>query len=164
MRVESGWKRGAWAATLVALGAVLGLIFDPRNGKRRRRMVRDRSRALARHGERRAERVAYQGAVRVRALAARTRRLAQRPSYDDVTLAHKVETEIFRFREVPKRDLNIDACDGTVTLRGQIDRPEMIDEIMARTKKVRGVRRVENLMHLPGTEAPHHQPDGRVSR
>jgi hypothetical protein len=162
MRIATGWKRWAGAAALLAVGVSLGLLLDPRNGKRRRRMLRDRPLALARRGERQAERIAYRGAVKTQALAARARHLAQRTaSYDDVTLAHKVESEIFRFREIPKRDLNIDACDGIVTLRGQVERPETIAEIIERTRKVRGVHGVENLMHLPGTEAPHHQPNGR---
>jgi osmotically-inducible protein OsmY len=161
MQIESGWRRSARDVAMIAIGVLLGLLFDPRSGKRRRRMLRDRPLALARRGERRAERVAYRGAVKARAAAAWGRHLVERPSYDDVTLAHKVETEIFRYREVPKQSLNIDACDGMVTLRGQVDRPEIIAEIIARTRKVKGVNGVENLMHLPGTEAPHHQPNGR---
>jgi osmotically-inducible protein OsmY len=161
MRVEAGLKRGTKAAGLIALGASLGLLLDPRNGKRRRRMLRDRPIALARRGERRAERVAHLGAAKTRALAARTRHLAERPkSYDDVTLVNKVESEVFRFQEIPKGKLNVDAVNGIVTFRGQIERPEIIAEIIEKTREVEGVRQIENLMHLPGTEAPHHQPNG----
>jgi len=162
MRVETEWKRWARAAGLIALGASLGLLFDPRNGKRRRRMLRDRPLALARHGERRAERAAHLGAAKTRALAARTRHLASRAkSFDDGTLVDKVESEVFRFREIPKGKLNVEAANGIVSLRGQVERPEIIAEIIAKTRRVEGVRAVENLMHLPGIEAPHHEPNGR---
>ena len=162
MRVKTGSKRWAKAAGLIALGASLGLLFDPRNGKRRRRMLRDRPLALARHGERRAERVVHLGAIKTRALAARTRHLAKRPkSYDDATLVDKVESEVFRFREIPKGKLNVEAVNGVISFRGQVERPEIIAEIIKKTGKVAGVRAVENLMHLPGTEAQHHEPNGR---
>ena len=161
MRVETGLKRWTKAAGLIALGATLGLLFDPRNGKRRRRMLRDRPVAFARRGERRAERVAHLGAAKTRAFAAHTRHLAERPkSYDDVTLVNKVESEVFRFQEIPKGKLNVDAVNGIVTFRGQIERPETIAEIIEKTREVEGVRQIENLMHLPGTEAPHHRPNG----
>ena len=161
MQVQSGWKQAAKEATLIGLGASIGYLFDPRSGKRRRRMLRDRPIALARRGERRAERAAHRGAAKTRALAARTWHLAGRAkNYDDVTLVNKVESEIFRFHEIPKGRLNVDAVNGVVSFRGQVERPEIIAEIIEKTGKVAGVRAVENLMHLPGTEAPHHEPNG----
>jgi osmotically-inducible protein OsmY len=57
--------------------------------------------------------------------------------------------------------LNVDAVNGIVSFRGQIERPEIIAEIIEKTREVEGVRAVENLMHLPGTEAPQHEPNGR---
>jgi osmotically-inducible protein OsmY len=162
MQIESGLKRWPKAAGLIALGASLELLFDPRSGKRRRRTLRDRSLALVRHGEQRAEHAAHLGTVKTRALGARARRLTSRSkSYDDATLVDKVESEVFRYREIPKGKLNVDAVNGIVSFRGQIERPETIAEIIEKTREVEGVRAVENLMHLPGTEAPHHEPNGR---
>jgi hypothetical protein len=154
------WRRLLAPVGLFALGASLAYLFDPRSGRRRRRMLRDRPISLARRGERQGERFVHFGVVKTRAAAARTRRLARHESYDDVTLAQKVESEIFRFREIPKRDLNIDSVDGIVSIRGQVEEPELIEEIVEKTLKVKGVQGVENLMHLPGTEAPHHVPNG----
>lgn len=162
MRVETEWKSWTKAAGLIALGAAIGFLFDPHSGKRRRRMLRDRPLAIARHGERRAERVAHLGAAKTQALAARTRRLTRRQrSYDDATLVNKVESEVFRFREIPKGRLNVEAVNGTVSFRGEIEQPEIIAEIIEKAGEVEGVRAVENLMHLPGAEAPHHEPNGR---
>ena len=38
-----------------------------------------------------------------------------------------------------------------------MERPELIEALEAKVRKVQGVRDVENLLHLPGTEAPVHQ-------
>jgi len=43
---------------------------------------------------------------------------------------------------------------GVVLLRGEIEEPAMIVEIVARTRRIRGVADVENLMHLPGDSVP----------
>ena len=76
---------------------------------------------------------------------------------DDATLAHKVESIIFRDPAVPKGQINLNAEDGVVTLRGEVPAPAMIDALVARTREVGGVRRVECLLHLPGEPAPAHQ-------
>jgi len=74
--------------------------------------------------------------------------------YDDATLAQKVMTELFRDPHVPKGAINVNAEKGVVLLRGQIEEPQMIVEIVARTRRIRGVAEVENLMHLPGDSVP----------
>jgi osmotically-inducible protein OsmY len=68
-----------------------------------------------------------------------------------------VETEIFRDPDVPKGQINVQVNDGVVELRGEVPRPEMIEELVERTRKVPEVRGVENLLHLPGTPAPTHE-------
>jgi osmotically-inducible protein OsmY len=69
---------------------------------------------------------------------------------DDITLARKVETEIFRPADAPKGQVNVQALDGVVELRGQIDDPNVIEDLEKRTRQVTGVRDVRNLLHLPG--------------
>ena len=74
--------------------------------------------------------------------------------FDDVTLARKVETEIFRDADVPKGQINVNAEGGVVYLRGEVEQPDMIEELESKARDVQGVREVENLLHLPGQEAP----------
>ena len=74
--------------------------------------------------------------------------------YDDKTLARKVETEIFRDADAPKGQVDVLAVNGVVTLRGELEDEEMIKELEAKTRKVSGVKDVENLLHTPGTPAP----------
>jgi osmotically-inducible protein OsmY len=57
---------------------------------------------------------------------------------------------------VPKGQISINAEQGVVYLRGEVADQSMLDALAERTSKVRGVRRVENLLHLPGQEAPMH--------
>ena len=80
---------------------------------------------------------------------------------DDVELAHKVESILFRDASVPKGQISINAEDGRVFLRGEVQ-PEMVADLERAVRKIRGVRGVENLLHSPGTPAPHrgaaHQP------
>lgn len=82
----------------------------------------------------------------------------QRPPADDATLAHRVETELFCDPDIPKGQINVNAEHGVVVLRGEVERPEQIAAIEKKVWKIAGVRTVENLLHLPGTPAPSHQP------
>ena len=76
--------------------------------------------------------------------------------YDDATLKDKVESELFRDEHEVKGAININAQEGIVQLRGEVPSQDLIDTLVDRTSKIRGVRDVENLLHTPGTEAPMH--------
>jgi osmotically-inducible protein OsmY len=76
---------------------------------------------------------------------------------DDTTLKNKVETEIFRSADSPKGRVSVNAQHGIVQLRGEVDSPDMIADLVKRTRSIQGVRDVENLLHVPGSPAPMHQ-------
>ena len=140
----------------VVAGAGAMYALDPRLGRRRRRMVRDRAGALARRGWRGGFRLERRMQSRLFGRMAAVRHRHELPkTYDDVTLAHKVESQLYRDGAVPKGRLNIDACEAVVTLRGMVDDEGMIDQIVARVRSVQGVRGIDNLLHVPGTPAPH---------
>jgi osmotically-inducible protein OsmY len=145
--------------TLVGLGAAFTYFFDRDSGARRRAEARDRSLAFLRRRSRALSRTAGGVQADAQGLVKKATHLKERekPDPDDATLASKVETEIFRDPDVPKGQVNVNAEDGVVILRGEVDRPELIDDLEQRTKKVQGVKAVENLLHLPGVEAPMHQ-------
>lgn len=92
---------------------------------------------------------AYGTAQRVRNI-----RQGPKPGMDDATLAHKVESEIFRAAKVPKAGVNVNVADGVVWLRGEVKRPEQIRRLETAARAVPEVRGVENLLHLPKTPAP----------
>ena len=135
---------------LIALGAALSYFFDPENGRRRRKVAADRLAGLTRrHGKR----MIKGTAARANALGKQATHLKEepKPQPDDVTLARKVETEIFRDENAPKSTVNVNVQRGIVQLRGEVASRQIIDELVAKARKVRGVRAVENLLHLPGT-------------
>ncbi|MFL5931707.1 MAG: BON domain-containing protein [Gaiellaceae bacterium] len=146
--------------TLAGLGAALTYFFDPDSGKRRRAMARDRALALFRQQGRRLGRTA--GGVQADAeglvqKAKHARADEKLTDPNDTTLARKVETEIFRDPDVPKGQIDVNAEDGVVILRGEVERPELIKDLEEKTRSVQGVKGVENLLHTPGTDAPMHQ-------
>jgi hypothetical protein len=79
---------------------------------------------------------------------------------DDVTLARKVETEIFRPANSPKGKVDVNAVDGVVWLRGEVKNQKQIAELEAKVRAIPEVKGVENLLHLPKTPAPSRQRGG----
>ena len=119
---------------LIGLGAALTYFFNPQEGGRRRAYAKNRLVGLFRQ----------------------TKQSIEEPKSqpDDVTLARQVESELFRDTDVPKGQININAENGKVYLRGEVDQPELIEDLEKRTRSVHGVQEVENLLHTPGTPAP----------
>jgi len=81
--------------------------------------------------------------------------LAPRPGIDpipegetnDPTLVARVESELFRDAALPKGEINIDAANGVVTLRGTLDDAALADGIVNRVGAIDGVIRVVDLLH-----------------
>jgi osmotically-inducible protein OsmY len=67
--------------------------------------------------------------------------------YDDVTLARKVETELFRPADAPKGQVSVNVNDGVVELRGELPDQKQIDELGESARKIGGVKDVRNLLH-----------------
>ena len=141
---------------LAGIGAALAYFFDPQNGARRRNMTRDRTLAFFRQGGRKAERAGRTVGSQASGLKQKATHLREeeKPQPDDVTLARKVETEIFRPEDAPKGQVDVNVENGIVFLRGEVERPEIIKDLEGRARKVQGVREVENLLHLPGSPSP----------
>jgi osmotically-inducible protein OsmY len=141
---------------LVALGAALTYFYDPDQGRRRRAMAKDRIAGFFRKTARQGEELGRSASAQAEGMAKKTTHLKeeQKPQPDDVTLARKVETEIFRDAEVPKGQINVNAENGKIVLRGEVGEPEMIGDLEERARKVQGVNDVENLLRVPGRKAP----------
>lgn len=144
------------SAAMVGVG--FAYVFDPERGRSRRARTRDRLAGACRHSVRRVGRSFR--AMRARSLGQFRRgvhavRPVRKEYVDDVTLAHRVESEVYRDNHVSKGALNISAFEGAVVLRGALKRPDEIRELESKVAKVPGVRRVESLLHLEGTPAPN---------
>jgi hypothetical protein len=149
------------AGSAAVAGVVLEFFLDPRSGKRRRKLVRERTSSEVRRRRRRIERHAHYEAGKVIGLA---HGVAHRdhgaPDLDDVSLVRKVESELFRDQTLPKGQISINADRGIIVLRGQLDDPDQIRQIENAARKIAGVRDVENLLHGPGVPAPPSRPHG----
>ena len=144
------------AAGGLAVGALAQYFLDPKTGRRRRHTARDRALSRLRHSERRAivrARRAERHAVGAARRTLNARRRAEEPP-DDLTLAQKVESQLFRRAGVPKGQVSVNAEEGVVFLRGAMDRQEDIDRLGEEARRIAGVRAVENLLHTAGTPAP----------
>jgi osmotically-inducible protein OsmY len=85
--------------------------------------------------------------------AARSAMPGHAEDLDDVTLARKVETEIFRPADAPKGQVSVNAENGVVFLRGEVS-SEWIERLGSEAQQVEGVKEVRNLLHAAGTPAP----------
>ena len=138
--------------TAALAGAAAAYFLDPEHGDRRRKMAGERAQQLARSAGERGGQVAQSATAQAQRAA--HPQSSQEPPGDDITLARKVETEIFRPADAPKGQVNVSAENGIVSLRGQLDDEGQIEELVSRAGAIPGVKAVENLLHTPHTEAP----------
>jgi hypothetical protein len=161
LKKRSARELAAIAAPALAAGVALEFLLDPRSGRRRRQLVRDRTTAAFRRRARRIERQVHYKQGKVVGLAHTiTHRGQAAPELDDVSLVRKVESEPFRDRTIPKGRISINADSGIVVLRGQLEDYEQIQRIEREVRKVAGVCDVENLLHSPAVPAPASHPHG----
>jgi BON domain-containing protein len=140
-------------------GWLAAYFLDPQLGRGRRALARDWGLSRGRRALRRSGRAGrYTRALAYgKTQALLHRREEPKPPPDDATLAHKVESIIFRDADVPKGQINVNVQEGVVQLRGEVPQPELIRDLVEKARRVAGVREVENLLHLPGTPPPMHQ-------
>jgi osmotically-inducible protein OsmY len=138
-------------------GAAGAFLLDPQSGRRRRHVARARMAAFLRRGSRQAARKARyaegtaEGMLHRAVEAAQAKPGTAGPSeLNDATLAKKVESVIFRDRHAPKGDVDVNAENGVIYLRGQVKNADQVRELVEAASRVEGVAAVENLLHLPG--------------
>lgn len=114
-------------------GAVAMFFWDPDRGAYRRSATRERLIRIARR-----QPTHVQGA---------------QPPDEDEMLAEKIDTEVFRDRAIPKGNVGVTCVDGVAFLRGEVERPDLVELIDARVRRVSGVRDVVNLLTAGTTTA-----------
>jgi hyperosmotically inducible periplasmic protein len=142
---------------IAAFAAAAAWLLDPASGRRRRALLRDRTAGILRRGARRSERFGRHMASDTQGLVQRATHREEPRVLDDATLKNKVETELFRATDSPKGRVSVNAQHGIVQLRGEVDSPDLIEDLVQKTRSIQGVREVENLLHVPGSPAPMHQ-------
>jgi osmotically-inducible protein OsmY len=137
-------------------GAAAAYFLDPQGGARRRNETRDRALATvkSRAGDAAGTAKYAAGKARGAAHGVAPTMPGKGEAPDDVALARKVESEIFRSADAPKGAVSVNAENGVVFLRGVVDDRDWIERLAADAQNVDGVAEVRNLLHLPGTDAP----------
>jgi osmotically-inducible protein OsmY len=148
-----------------AAGAAAAHLFDRESGAKRRNQLRDKASSTARAGKEKATSAAGRASGKAKGAAATATGSMPVGSdriedVDDVTLARKVESEIFRDADAPKGQVSVDVQNGIANLRGEVADEGWIAKLADEAKKVDGVKGVNNLLHGPGTPAPSPGPQG----
>lgn len=133
-----------------ALGAALVYAFEPGGGRRRRALVKDKLTHLARVTSDGLDAAARDWSNRAAGTVAEARRRFRFDRPDDGVLVERVRAALGRAVSHPKA-IDVDACDGTVCLRGPILTHE-VRSLLRAVESVPGVTHVENQLE------PHDQP------
>jgi hypothetical protein len=150
-------RYGVVAAFAMTVGAGFAMLFDPAAGRRRRARSRDKAAKAWHQGSKRTARSGRRAMSFARGQSQRTMHAVQSHHYDnsDLVVLDRIESTVFRDPDLPKGQLNIDVVHGRAVIRGAVTSPYWIREVERRVREVPGVERVENLMHMMGTEAPN---------
>lgn len=132
----------------VALGAAVMYFFDPDRGGRRRAVARDRSVAIVRRAVRRTRQRTRYVEGKAHGLVHEMRGEAPKPSPNDATLKHKIESEVLRNYDKSRLSINVE--DGVAVLRGELTHPDDIKGLEHDVEHVAGVVGVRNLVHMRG--------------
>lgn len=136
------------------LGAGLMYVLDPVQGNRRRALIRDKMIRAARRTRDAGGATRRDMGNRLQGIAATVRSRLTGGDLDDRVLTEHVRAELGRVASHPAA-IHVDACDGCVTLTGDVVASEAAS-IMNAIASVRGVGEVLNEMttHASGEHVP----------
>jgi len=144
---------GKTASFLLGAAAAAGLmyLFDPKEGNRRRALLRDKLVHLSKVTEQKREGASQDVGNRLRGLAAEVRgRLRSEPVSDDILVA-RVRSQMGHVVSHPSA-ISVSAQDGRVTLSGAILAGEA-RRLLTSTAAVRGVKGVDDRLQM------HEKPE-----
>jgi hypothetical protein len=126
------------------MGAGTAFFLDPQQGKRRRRLIVDRTFGFLRRGRRAAIRKVKFAGGHLQGLLALTRHLRRRSDVatDDRTVEQRIRSDAFRDAGITTSDVEVAVENGIAKLTGSIDNTSLADDLIARVRKVPGVREV----------------------
>lgn len=138
-----------------ALGAAVMWLYDPDQGARRRHRLQDVLRSRANRAEREVERKLRHERGRLEGMVHRFSHPQHGPPADDRTLVDQIKSEVLGKERFTNHDVLVEANEGVVVLRGQVDDPVVRVELESTIEQMPGVQRVESYLHAPGEEAPN---------
>lgn len=141
-----------------ATGATVMYLWDPDRGRSRRAELQQRGGAvLPRMVRKTAARTRSEERYlmqRLEGAMAEVRGGGRFHPESEVDLREHLRQVIHTMR-LPGRPVNVDVCEGTVTLRGQVASADVRSQILAAVGGVDGVDRIVDYTHLPGQVAPN---------
>ncbi len=142
------------------IGVGTAYFFDPRLGRRRRSVARDRGAKAMRQMTRIVGKKARFSAGKTRGYYARSRHVVARPATEsaDAIVEQRIRSDALRDVGVSTRDVEIDVEDGVVTLTGEVVGDKRASDLVARIGKVPGVENVAAMLHVVA-----EQPDDRAA-
>jgi translation elongation factor EF-1beta len=140
------------AVRAFVIGVGAAYFFDPRLGKGRRTVVRDRGLKELRRLARLAEGKTRFVKGKAQGVYARGRRLVtpREPASDDSVVEQRIRSEAFRDLEVDARDVDVEVSDGVAKLSGEVPDEDAASEVVERVEKVEGVEEVVATLRASG--------------
>lgn len=142
------------------IGAGTAYLFDPQQGKRRRRMLLDRTAKVLRRTARFGTKKTRFAGGHLRGLLALFRlalfrRLGSHPSprVDDATVTQRIRSSALRDIGISTRDVEVAVEDGVATLRGSVGSRTLAEDLIARVGRVPGVRDVADELHVSAVDS-----------
>ena len=132
------------------IGVGTAYFFDPRLGRRRRNVARDRGAKAVRQLTRTVGKKARFSAGRARGLYARGRAIAVRPTVngDDAVVEQRIRSEALRDVGIPASDIEVAVEDGVVSLTGSVPGDKPASDLVARVQRVPGVEDVAAMLRV----------------
>lgn len=141
-----------WASA----GAAAAYLCDPERGRSRRLRLKDQASARVRRVRRELDTKVSYARTTAEGKVAKLRHSGDGQPANDAALVDKVRSEVLGAEPFSGRTVLVDACDGVVTLRGELE-PDLAKKLENAVGGVSGVTDVENLLHEPGTPAPNKE-------
>jgi hypothetical protein len=152
MRSRLQFAKGA------AIGATAVYYLDPDRGRARRARARDQLKARGKRVARSVGRRARYELGRAKGRVLRSVGAGRFQPVDDRALAGRLHGVLGRLG-IPTDHLTTEVVGGVVRLRGQVETPSDAEVVTSALACEPGVRRVEDLTHLP-EEFPPNKADG----
>jgi len=140
-----------------AAGAAAAHFLDPDSGRKRRNHARAQASTKATNAASAVSTQAHHAAGTMKGVAHAVTP-HRHEEMDDMTLADRVRSEIFRDHEAPKGSVSVDVQAGVAYLRGEVADQAWIERLGSDARKVQGITGVKNLLHAPGTPTPAAEP------
>ena len=165
LKIQDGRStaRTRWSSLFFGLGAgsLLGYLLDPRLGRGRRAMARDRAHRTAHQAKLDAIKVERDLINRAHGLAARLRTMTHKEVASDEVVSERVRAALGRVCSRASA-IEVSVADGRATLAGPILEREHVPVIRT-ASRIRGVRSVEDRMerHVSSDEVSALRHDGK---